>query len=110
MKTINSQARFAAKHPKRWKQIHDAAQRRYRQTPKGKFAAHRGNAITRGIEFLLTFEQWWALWEKFWNKRGANAKGYVMARYNDTGPYALGNVEIIPHTKNASDAWRYRRD
>src|SRR4051812_11641348 len=66
-------------------------------TPWGKFAQHRRDSRGRGIEFKLTFEQWWKLWQDSgkWSRRGARKGQYVMARFGDVGPYSVGNVIII---------------
>ena len=71
------------------------------------YNSHRYNAKRRGCEFLLTFQEWRALWEASgqFSKRG-NRKGcFVMARNGDKGPYALGNVRIIRHEENIREQW-----
>jgi hypothetical protein len=67
-----------------------------------KFKGCRGSARERNIVWELTFEQWWGIWAASgkWKKRGSYKGQYVMARYNDTGPYAVGNVRIITNTAN----------
>jgi len=78
------------------------AQKRWRLTPRGKYADHRWHARARGVAFTLTFEDWWALWEQsgHWKDRGSRLGCYVMSRYNDEGPYAKGNVFIAPWQAN----------
>ena len=55
---------------------------------KEKYSHQRGNAKIRGIEFLISYEEWLDWWvetgrlEQRGNKRGQ----YVMARIDDTGP------------------------
>lgn len=81
------------------------ADRKYRSSPKGQYAKHKENAHRRGVDFLLTFDEWWSIWEKsgHWNERG-NRKGYyVMSRLNDVGPYAIGNVFIATFVSNVCD-------
>lgn len=82
--------------------------RRYRQSPRGKYSLHKGNAHNRGVEFQLTFEEWWAIWSLSgkWAKRGNRSGLYVMARHNDLGPYRVGNVAI--ELFNANTATRNR--
>jgi hypothetical protein len=72
----------------------NAARRAYRLSPPGRYQNHRGAAKRRGIEFRLTFEQWWQLWEPYWAMRGPRRGQYVMARTDDAGAYELGNVRI----------------
>lgn len=67
-----------------------------RTTDKGKFEAQRENAARRGIGFVLTFEQWLAVWiesGKF-SERGRGASKYCMSRFGDKGIYEVGNVFI----------------
>ena len=61
-----------------------------------KYNCQKSKAKQRGIEFTLTFEEWWDTWEQSgkWEQRGCRKGQYVMSRYNDTGPYAIGNVFI----------------
>jgi hypothetical protein len=80
-----------------------AYMRTYRKTPRGKYFKHKDHAKQRGIAFLLSFEQWWKLWEPHWDKRGTCQGCYVMARKHDVGPYAKGNVSIVTATQNAAD-------
>lgn len=74
------------------------------KTPRFRFNLHRGSAKQRGIQFLMTFEQWWALWAPHWDKRGYTTGGnLVMARTGDKGPYAVGNVRITTQGDNARE-------
>lgn len=78
--------------------------------PRTMFAGHRSRALRRGREFLLTFEQWLSIWESsgHFHKRGIRKGQYVMARFGDVGPYAVGNVQIITCQQNVSEAQRGR--
>ena len=92
--------------PKERKLRRRAALKRYSLTPKGKFHQHKQNARRRGVPFLLTFEEWVTVWFEsgHFDERGnKTASGYVMARFGDEGPYALGNVEIVPHRVNVAE-------
>lgn len=81
----------------------------YQKTPKGRFVTQKANAQRRDIPWELTFEQWWQLWKESgkWEQRGRTYGCYVMARLNDEGPYALGNVRIILHQKNSKEAYSH---
>lgn len=70
------------------------------------YAQQKKNSGERGIEFLLTFPQWWAVWQKSgkWSQRG-RGQGYVMARTGDVGPYAVGNVYICTQSQNSKDSF-----
>lgn len=57
----------------------------------------RVDANGKPIQFLLTFEDWWDIWQKSgkWAERGNKRQQYVMSRKKDLGPYDIDNVEII---------------
>ena len=70
-----------------------------------KFSVQKQDAKRRGIEFLLTFEEWRAWWEVDgrWLLRGRGRGKLVMARHGDTGPYALWNIRPATHGENMAD-------
>jgi len=83
---------------------------RYHATPRGKYARHKAAANYRGIPFLLTFDQWWSIWQrsKRWSKRGCRPGCYVMCRRGDAGGYEVGNVYIALFEHNLKGARRVR--
>jgi len=92
----------------RWEPTSESQQRRLylqkekRKTPKYKYNAHKRGAMLRGIDFKLTFEEWWSLWEPHWTE---NQQGIVcMCRNNDEGAYEIGNVRIDTWTNNIREA------
>lgn len=82
------------------------ASRIYRDTARGAYNSQRRGAKVRGVAFLLTFEEWWAIWTDSgkWEQRGRLKDQYVMARYGDQGPYAVGNVRICLTGDNVREA------
>lgn len=80
----------------------------YQKTPKGKFIRQKANAVRRGINWELSFEDWWKIWEDSgkWEERGKGSNNYVMSRKMDSGGYSVGNVEIISCRKNSSDSYK----
>lgn len=82
--------------------------KKYQKTPKGKYIRQRSNAKRRGIEWLLTFEEWWEIWQLSgkWEQRGTSYNNYVMARKHDDGPYAKGNVAIIKQAANSRFSYK----
>src|SRR5579859_960375 len=58
-----------------------------RDTPRWRYTQHKSNAQARGIPFLLTFDEWWELWEPHWANRGLCSQCPVMSRHGDLGPY-----------------------
>lgn len=77
-------------------------------TLRKKFKNQRSGATWRGISFELTFEEWLNIWvdSGHLHERGPRKGQYVMARFGDKGPYAIGNVRIITvEENNAEKIW-----
>jgi hypothetical protein len=66
------------------------------------FGGSRRVARQRGVEFQLTFEEWCHIWlsSGHFHERGRGSHQYVMARFGDRGPYAVGNVRITTAHEN----------
>lgn len=73
------------------------------KSPIKGFCNHRASAKQRGIEFHLSLWDWWLIWlmSGHWEQRGTSRDSYCMARHGDVGPYAVGNVSIIPLVENS---------
>jgi hypothetical protein len=71
--------------------------------PRKAYTVQKADAKARNIPFLLTFEQWWAVWvaSGHWEQRGRRADQYCMARKRDRGGYTVGNVIIITNAENS---------
>lgn len=74
-------------------------QQSYDVTPKGRYVGHKKNSRARGVEFLLTFDEWWCIWQPHWEGRGKGK--LVMCRDGDEGAYQVGNVRIDTQSNNA---------
>lgn len=76
------------------------------KNPGVAFLQQKRNAIKRGIEWHMTFPEWWRVWRESgkWELRGRGT-GYCMAREGDSGPYAPGNVYICTVGQNFSDSY-----
>jgi hypothetical protein len=72
---------------------------------RGAFEYQRWYARSKGRGFELTYEQWLEIWQAsgHLHERGPYKGQYVMARFGDKGPYAIGNVEIITAEQNHKD-------
>lgn len=69
------------------------------------FHSHKRTARIRGIEFLFTLQEWRDVWVSSGRlgDRGNRAHQFCMARFEDIGPYAIGNVKIITNSENRAE-------
>lgn len=72
---------------------------------KDGFFDQRVSARHRGIDWELTFKQWWKIWKDSgkWEQRGRGHGKYQMARFGDEGPYSVDNVRIITSDANLAE-------
>lgn len=71
-----------------------------------KWKNKRLNAQKEGIDFNLSFDEYFLLKEKAGLKTedlGFTGKGYVLARYNDEGDYSYDNCRFITQAENARE-------
>lgn len=80
--------------------------RRYLGKLRAVYQVQRYNAKKRNIAFNLTFKEWLHIWQVsgHLHERGRHSGQYVMARFGDKGPYAVGNVKIILMNDNMVEA------
>ncbi|CAB3784412.1 hypothetical protein LMG28138_01804 [Pararobbsia alpina] len=71
--------------------------------PGHAFKSQRNNAKERGIEWDMTFDEWWTIWEPYFHMRGRGTNDLCMARTGDMGSYKVGNVYLTTHLGNARD-------
>jgi hypothetical protein len=76
------------------------------------FNSQKCGAAKRGISFEMTFEEWLQVWRESGkiDLRGQGRGKFCMGRYNDSGPYKIGNVKIITHEQNLSEVPRCHDD
>jgi hypothetical protein len=69
---------------------------------KAAYYFQKSSARRRQVPFLLTFDEWWAIWQESgkWEQHGRSNEQFCMARYRDQGPYAVGNVRICTCLEN----------
>jgi hypothetical protein len=67
-----------------------------------RFKKQQYHAKARGIAWELTYVEWLQIWHAsgHFEERGCKAGQYVMARHNDVGGYAVGNVAIVLCNEN----------
>lgn len=61
---------------------------------------NKSNAKRRGVEFHLTFEEWWHLWQSKYHLRGRGKGKYQLCRKGDKGPYSFSNCYVDLHENN----------
>lgn len=73
-------------------------------TPTGAFNQQRSSARARGIEWSMTFWEWWTIWSESgkWCERGRGGDNYVMCRFADQGAYEVGNVYVATLRHNST--------
>ena len=79
--------------------------RKRKITIREYYCEHRRHSAERNIPFLLTFDEWWMIWEQsgHWNERGNRRGQYCMSRPGDQGAYEIGNVKIVLNEDNRSE-------
>lgn len=78
----------------------------HRRHPARLWSRQKLQARKRGIEWQMTFADWWRIWQQsgHWEERG-RGNGYCMARWADDGPYSVDNVYICTIGQNFSDSY-----
>lgn len=74
--------------------------------PLKRFNSNKHNAISRGIEWNLTFDEWWALWKPYYHLRGHGKGKMNLCRDADQGAYEVGNVRIDTFSANMAENGR----
>ena len=71
---------------------------------KRKFSNKRVNAEKEGISFELSYDEYVGLAKEAGiSVDDIGNKGYHLARYNDTGPYKVGNCRFIFYLENLKE-------
>ena len=76
-------------------------------TPRGQFSIQKRKAKQRKIEWQLSFDDWWNIWQQSgkWEERGDSRGKYCMSRQGDTGPYSVENVYINLFESNTKESY-----
>ena len=93
--------KWAEENPEKAKESSD----KYYSSARGKYSTHINNSKKRGIPFLHSFEQWWDLWEPYWEDK----EKYCMCRKEDKGAYEVGNVRIDTWSGNLQERYDLKR-
>ena len=75
------------------------------RTIKKKYNDHKHQAHSRGIEFLISYEDWLEMWLESgrWEQRGSKKGQYQMTRKLDKGPYSKNNCVIKTVEENQAE-------
>lgn len=88
-------------YQKNWKTIQAKIKEWGKTNPeKRAFYRQRSQAKQRGIDFLLTLEEWLEWWGDDLPRRGRGKGKLVMCRHDDVGAYELGNIYKAENADN----------
>lgn len=78
------------------------------QVLRASFSSQKKHAKTRGIKFVMSFDEWLKVWRSSGKltERGRGAGKYAMCRKSDRGAYEVGNVYIATNSQNTLDRTR----
>lgn len=73
------------------------------------YNTQKNNAKKRDIPFEISFEEWCEWWGDDFSKRGSRHDDLCMCRFNDEGPYKLGNIYKDTFENNLKDTLSAKR-
>ena len=75
-----------------------ALEKDLQKTPMYRFKHARRTKVRSGVDWQLTFPQWWKLWCESgkYERYGNDLDEYMLVRKKNKGAYRMGNVHIIP--------------
>ena len=102
-----SHKEYYERNKERIKSLRAERERKWLETPQGKYSVQKRHAKQRGIVWQFSFETWWKMWEESgqWENRGIEYGQYCMSRYGDIGPYSPDNCEIKLSTENNRESY-----
>jgi hypothetical protein len=69
--------------------------------PRKAYNSARSKATQRGIEWRLTYPEWWQIWRDHWNRKPK--EHMALGRYADHGAYERGNCRVITTAENNAE-------
>ena len=98
---------YYEKNKERIKQQRKEYEKVWITTPRGQFSIQKRKAKQRKIEWLLSFDEWWEIWQGSgkWEERGDSRGKYCMSRHGDQGPYSVENVYINQFELNTKESY-----
>lgn len=91
-KNLDRYAKNAAKQRIANPECESRNKKKYYQSKKGKYAAYRGGAQHRNLEFLLTFEEFCSFWQKPCHYCGEKPETVGLDRVDSDKGYILNNI------------------
>lgn len=77
------------------------------KSTKAAYYHQQRHAKDRGIEWSITYEEWLRWWGDDLPLRGRGYGKLQMCRYNDAGPYHIGNIYKATHECNSRDKFHF---
>ncbi len=77
---------------KREKQKANKLKYNYHKKPKYRYATYKRGAVSRGVEFSISYEQFMEYWDKPCQYCGNTINGIGLDRKNNTKGYSVDNI------------------
>ena len=77
-----------------------------------RWGTHRGQALYRGEEYALTFEQFETIWGEHWDQRGRSTHSMIMTRQDMEKGWTPENtiiMERLQHMRRMSEIKRLKK-
>ena len=106
-----SHREYYLKNRERILSLRKEREQKWMATPKGQYSVQKRKAKQRKIEWQLSFDDWWNIWQESgkWNERGDCRGKYCMSRQGDVGPYSIENVYINEFGNNTREYHEWRK-
>ena len=64
------------------------------QGRKNIYSRCKAQAVYRGEVWNIDYDQWWGLWEPYWDLRGRSPTDYCMRQLDKDFGWEMHNIEI----------------
>jgi len=81
----------------------------YKHSMYNPFLKVRAQARYRGEEFELEFEDFFTLWDGYWDQRGRSGDNLVMTRIDWEKAWTKKNITLITRTEQCQKQGMYKR-
>ena len=70
----------------------------------------KAQALYRGDEFMLTFEEYQRLWQGHWDSKGRGRDDYCLVRKDPEGAWEYSNVQCMPRVEHLRRQKLYKQE